>query len=163
MWPGRRAPQGLTPPRGLCSAAEVSVLMIECTSPTSCPERLRLPPTPCHRDRPSAPALALMDGPHTGFHTSPSSPEAPMQVIGVASVDCMPVLTKQSITGRLGILPLTVWVRGCLELTRGPQRAGGNPGRGSRPTGPVGANAKDPAWRMCHKPSKRVPLAVWDP
>lgn len=110
LWPRCLALKGPVPHTGLRSTAGVSILMIECTLPTSCPERLWLPSTSCHGDRPSAPSQALMDGSCAGFHTSPSSPEAVTQVIGVTSVDHMPSADKTVHNRELQWLPLIVWV-----------------------------------------------------
>lgn len=95
---------------------------------TSCPERfnsLSLRQT-------LGPSQALMDGPHTGCHTSPSSPEAVTQVIGVISVDCMPNADKTVRNRELCALPLIVWVKALTQ--HGPQLSGGTPGRGSGPS-----------------------------
>lgn len=79
----------------LSAAAEVAALLMECTLPSSCPERPAPHPDPCHRDRPPVhSSQTLMDGPHAGLHTSPSSLEAVTLVIGVTSVDCMPRADK---------------------------------------------------------------------
>lgn len=111
---------------------------------TSCPERLWLPSTPCHCDKPSAPSQPLMDGPHPGFHTSPSSPEAVTQVIGVTFVDCMPSADKTVRNRELCVLPWIVWVRELpgTDPAWPPNSLGVTQGEAAGPAGPVGSKCK---------------------
>ena len=95
-----------------------------------------------------------MDGPCAGFHTSPSSPEAVTQVIGVTSVDCMPSADKTAHNRDLQWLPLIGWARELpvtdlmwpLDLSGGKQR------EAAGPAGLVRSMCKGilaPTWRMC--------------
>lgn len=121
---------------------------------TSCPERLWLPSTPCHRDKPSAPSQALMDGSYAGFHTSPSSPEAVTRVIGVTSVDCTPSAGKTVCNRELRVLPLIVGARELLgtDPVCGPSSLGVTQAEAAGPAGPAGNKCKGIlafVWRMC--------------
>lgn len=153
-WPGSPAPKGLLLTLGYAPQPRSINSDDRLHFATSFPERLWLPSTPCHCDKPSAPSQSLMDGPHTGFHTSPSSPEAVTQVIGVISVDYMPNADKTVHNRELCALPLIVWARELLgtDSSWAPQLSGVTQGEAAGPAGPVGNKCKSilaPTWRMC--------------